>query len=187
MRGDTLDQFLTAATVLLMDSSCSLHWADYTSHLPDPPNLSTMRDFCEHRLTALQIHPTVKKSDKVDAGSRLSLGIEQLSLRSTTYGKPRGIPVLSARKSTRSIYQCSTFMGWTVDRRMSTVHKKQLCNNCLGRGHSTDTCRSKRTCRECSGRHHTFLHRPSQSTITTNENPKTTSATCSIARSPSTS
>ena len=67
--GDTLDQFLTAATVLLMDSSCSLHWADYTSHLPDPPNLSTMRDFCEHRLTALQIHPTVKKSDKVDAGS----------------------------------------------------------------------------------------------------------------------
>ena len=58
-----------ASTVLLMDSTCASHWSDYTSNTESPPGLDTLREFCEHRLTALQSNPNVKKPLKPPAVS----------------------------------------------------------------------------------------------------------------------
>ena len=52
-RGDTLDQFLTASTVLLMDSTCTSHWGNYTNTISDLPDLKTLLDLFESRLTTL--------------------------------------------------------------------------------------------------------------------------------------
>ena len=59
-----------------------------------------------------------------------------------------------------SIYQCTTFGAWTVDRRHGLVRRKHLCFNCLGSNHSIEACTSCRTRTECSQKHHTQLHRP---------------------------
>ncbi len=63
--GDSLGQFLTTSTVLLMDPACSTHWADYTSSLKEPPDLDTVLTFLEHRIATLQANPhTAKKGNK---------------------------------------------------------------------------------------------------------------------------
>ena len=71
-QGDTLGQYLAAMTLLLMDSSCASHWADYTSKRTDPPDLDTVREFCEHHIAALQSNPLTKKSSKPVAASSSS-------------------------------------------------------------------------------------------------------------------
>ena len=53
-KGDTIDQFLVASTVLLMDSNCAAKWADYTSSKKDPPDWETLMNFFEHRISTLQ-------------------------------------------------------------------------------------------------------------------------------------
>ena len=69
--------------------------------------------------------------------------------------------VCPACDGAHSIYQCTTFGAWTVDRRHGLVRRKHLCFNCLGSNHSIEACTSRRTCRECSQKqHHTLLHRP---------------------------
>ncbi len=60
--GNSLGQYLTASTVLLMDPACSTHWADYTSSLKEPPDLDTV---LEHHIVTLQANPhTAKKGNK---------------------------------------------------------------------------------------------------------------------------
>ena len=41
-KGETLDQFLVASTVLLMDATCAAHWADYSGSCKDPPGMDTV-------------------------------------------------------------------------------------------------------------------------------------------------
>ena len=53
-----------------------------------------------------------------------------------------------------SVYQCSTFKGWNVSRRLSAAKEKKLFINRLGRGHSLEMCHNKHTCKDCSGLHH---------------------------------
>ena len=56
-QGETLDQFLVASTVLLMDATCAAHWANYSGSCKDPPGMDMLNDFFEHRLTILQANP----------------------------------------------------------------------------------------------------------------------------------
>ena len=163
--GDTLGQFLTATTVLLMDSSCAMHWADYTSNRKEPPDLKTIRRFFEHRILTLQSNPhTARKIAKPPQASQPAFKQKD---------KPKST-VYHARESTydpscpasHKIYDCPSFKEWTLNKRLSTVRKKSMCFNCLGRGHSSDSCRSKRTCKDCSGKHHTLLHNLNQTSET---------------------
>ena len=67
--------------------------------------------------------------------------------------------VCPACDGAHSIYQCTTFGAWTVDRRHGLVRRKHLCLNCLGSNHSIEACTSRCTVRECSQKHHMLLHR----------------------------
>ena len=49
--GDILGLYLTASMVLLMDPTCTTHWADYNSSCGEPPDLATVCSFFEHRIT----------------------------------------------------------------------------------------------------------------------------------------
>ena len=60
------------------------------------------------------------------------------------------------------VYQCPTFQGYDMAKRMEVMNQHQLCYNCLCPGHNLATCKNKKTCRECGRRHHTMLHRPSR-------------------------
>ena len=56
------------------------------------------------------------------------------------------------------IYQCQSFKGWILDKKMSLVRKNKLCFNCLHVEHTTATCLSRHGCCHCGERHHTLLH-----------------------------
>ena len=167
--GDTLSQYLAASTVLLMDSTCASHWSDYTSKTESPPGLDALREFCEHRLTALQSNPNVKKPHKPPAVSNQQQSSKLKERPKSTVYHVRGsrdgfrdtCPICEEE---HSVYQCSTFKGWNVGRRLSAAKEKKLCINCLGRGHSLETCHSKHTCKDCSGLHHSLLHRQQDAT-----------------------
>lgn len=55
-------------------------------------------------------------------------------------------------------FKCSAFNSLTVSDRLSKVKEKNLCFNCLRRGHSVKNCPSKKSCSRCNRRHHTVLH-----------------------------
>ena len=167
--GDTLSQYLAASTVLLMDSTCASHWSDYTSKTESPPGLDTLREFCEHRLTALQSNPNVQKPHKPPAVSNQQQSSKLKERPKSTIYHVRGsrdgfrdtCPICEEE---HSVYQCLTFKGWNVGRRLSAAKEKKLCINCLGCGHSLETCHSKHTCKDCSGLHHSLLHQQQDAT-----------------------
>ena len=70
--GDSLSQYLTASTVLLMDPACSTHWTDYTSSHKEPTDLDTVRAFLEHRISILHIRPRRVTNLHLPASSRQS-------------------------------------------------------------------------------------------------------------------
>ena len=158
--GDTLSQFITAATVQLMDTSCATHWADYTSTKEEPPDMDTLRAYFEHRIATLQANPHLRMKP-----------VQPPSQTSRIKDKPRTVvhqiretsssdPHCPACGDSHNIYQCPNFRSMTVGKRYSLTQSKHLCHNCLGQGHTKDNCKSKHSCRECSARHHTWLHKP---------------------------
>lgn len=56
------------------------------------------------------------------------------------------------------IYKCEEFQALTLAERYNVQREKELCANCLHKGHTRQECQSQVTCRHCSGRHHTLLH-----------------------------
>ena len=167
--GETLDQFLVASTVLLMDATCAAHWANYSGSRKDPPGMDVLNDFFEHRLTILQANPmTGRKATRMTTANTTPSRLKEKS-RSTVL-HARETPTDSSCPACgehHPIYQCMTFKSWPVERRSSTTRKKHLCFNCLGQGHSQGSCPSKRTCRECSAHHHTLLHKPTSTSSAT--------------------
>ncbi|XP_055522775.1 uncharacterized protein LOC129716956 [Wyeomyia smithii] len=55
-------------------------------------------------------------------------------------------------------FKCSTFNDLSVENRLKLVREKQVCFNCLRRGHRGAECKSTKTCSKCKRRHHTLLH-----------------------------
>ena len=142
-----------------MDSTCATHWADYTSNRKEPPDLETIRRFFEHHIATLQFNPhTARKIAKPPQASQPAFKQKDKS-KSTVYHVRESTydPSCPACGESHKIYDCPSFKEWTSDKRLSTVRKKSMFFNCLGRGHSSDSCRSKRTCKDCSGKHHTLL------------------------------
>ncbi|XP_055622839.1 uncharacterized protein LOC129773754 [Toxorhynchites rutilus septentrionalis] len=61
-------------------------------------------------------------------------------------------------KEAHPTFKCSWFNSLTVSDRLSKVREKNVCFNCLRRGHSVKNCRSNKSCFKCNKRHHTLLH-----------------------------
>ena len=57
-RGETLDLFLVASTVRLMNATCATHWANYSYSCKDPQQMDMFNDFFKHHLTIVQANPT---------------------------------------------------------------------------------------------------------------------------------
>lgn len=55
-------------------------------------------------------------------------------------------------------FNCSAFNKLSVSQRIANVKEKQICYNCLRRGHRVKDCSSKKSCTKCHQRHHSLLH-----------------------------
>lgn len=47
-------------------------------------------------------------------------------------------------------FKCSTFNGLSAEDRLKMVRDKQVCFNCLRRGHRSGECKSSKTCSKCN-------------------------------------
>ena len=54
-------------------------------------------------------------------------------------------------------YQCTKFLEMSIEKRIETARKAQLCMNCLRSDHKTDECQAGK-CRVCNKAHNTKLH-----------------------------
>ncbi|XP_062713174.1 uncharacterized protein LOC134290145 [Aedes albopictus] len=67
--------------------------------------------------------------------------------------------VCSICDSTHNVNKCEVLKQMTVSDRMEMTKKRNLCFNCLKRGHRVGQCRSRAcTVSGCGKRHHTLLH-----------------------------
>lgn len=55
-------------------------------------------------------------------------------------------------------FTCSEFKSLSVPQRLDKVRERNVCFNCLKRGHRGADCPSERTCQKCKRRHHSLLH-----------------------------
>ena len=58
---------------------------------------------------------------------------------------------------------CETFISLNLEEKKNFVKEKQLCWNCLSKGHKIKDCASTTKCHidSCNKKHHTLLHDPS--------------------------
>ena len=56
------------------------------------------------------------------------------------------------------LYLCPKWLEYSVAQRLSHIQARNLCQNCLGVGHDTSSCKSTYKCRECQQSHHTTIH-----------------------------
>ena len=61
-------------------------------------------------------------------------------------------------KEEHSINRCKAFADLPVKQRRAHAQSSRLCYNCLGSGHSVESCSSKGRCLTCQAKHHTRLH-----------------------------
>ncbi|XP_062708370.1 uncharacterized protein LOC134288239 isoform X1 [Aedes albopictus] len=55
-------------------------------------------------------------------------------------------------------HQCADFKALPVPQRLVKVRERNVCFNCLRRGHRSADCSSDKSCQECKRRHHSLLH-----------------------------
>ncbi|XP_058840722.1 uncharacterized protein LOC131696195 [Topomyia yanbarensis] len=55
-------------------------------------------------------------------------------------------------------FKCSQFLAITVAQRLLMVRERNVCFNCLRKGHRSANCPSPGTCAKCKKRHHSLLH-----------------------------
>ena len=168
--GDSFEQLLTSLFEGLLPRNASAMWSEFTAKDFRPPTIKTFMDFIDRRIENTEtLSNTTKRSTPTPDRhySPTSSNHSSGKLKPREKNHPRAFHMKEVRTEVcpacdgaHSIYQCTTFGAWTVDRRHSLVRRKHLCFNCLGSNHSIETCTSRRTCRECSQKHHTLLHRP---------------------------
>lgn len=71
-------------------------------------------------------------------------------------------------------FSCPDFKSLNVQERLAKVRERNVCFNCLKRGHRGKDCPSEKTCNKCKRRHHTLLHAEERAKIVT-ESKDTTS------------
>ncbi|XP_055527976.1 uncharacterized protein LOC129720518 [Wyeomyia smithii] len=55
-------------------------------------------------------------------------------------------------------FTCSEFKSLSVPQRLKKVREKNVCFNCLRKGHHSSNCQSAKFCTKCKRRHHSLLH-----------------------------
>ena len=126
--GDSFEQFVAALLERLLPRSAAVLWADFSSKSDRPPTLGTFTDFLDRRLETTETLSSINRQPAYNHKSKPRSRVLHLQEnRSET---------CAACDSSHTIYQCSTFKGWSLDKRNSQARKKHLCFNCLRRNHS---------------------------------------------------
>ena len=129
--GDSLEQYLVVTTSLLIDSR---DWAHHVKAREEPPGIDLLREFLEQQITP---HQTNSLSARRKPGRAPPAA--QASNRPAQRNKPAVLHVREASNlcpacgEPHKIYVCSSFKGWSLEKKLTTVRQGKLYSNCLGK------------------------------------------------------
>lgn len=156
---DTLIIHLVSAK---LDSSTNFKWEELKSNSEKSPSLKEFFSFLNSRANILE---SVQCS-KIERQSNQKPNYKSEKPHTKTFSvsaepsPSSSSPVCVLCKGSHRLYDCATFLGKSVDERVSEAQNLKLCLNCLRKGHSSSQCRLG-PCLKCKRRHNTLLHRDS--------------------------
>ncbi|XP_035890577.1 uncharacterized protein LOC118507144 [Anopheles stephensi] len=103
---------------------------------------------------ALQVGNRVSSSNAKVPNQKTS---KRLSVNAASMKGNNVVPCVLCSKD-HYLWQCQAFLDLKPKDRQSAVNGKELCGNCLQKGHFAKSCRSRYTCQQCKKKHHTLLH-----------------------------
>lgn len=165
---DTLIVHLASAK---LDSSTSFKWEEHRISFNKSPTLKEFFDFLRSRADIIESVRS-NKGDKQGYTQFHSQRPEKYShsksfaISAAPSISTTGVACVLCNGSHR-LYDCASFLGKTVEERVSEVMRLKLCMNCLRKGHSSHQCRLG-PCSKCKSRHNTLLHRNSSQAVNIN-------------------
>lgn len=151
---------------------------ELTLHKPsDVPNVGLLIEFLERELTASEIVESGSRNNQ-NVGSQRKEYVAPTFRRTvaanaashtSTQGASGSQPFDNTRKNQSCVCcdaqhpltKCNKFLNLSPSDRYASIKNKDVCFNCLGKGHNVSQCKSSFVCRSCEKRHHTLIHFPS--------------------------
>lgn len=159
------DTILIYLSTSKLDGATKEKWAEYCQEMrKKKENLTTSNliDFLTSRSNILR--------SKVSIGSKSSFSSNKSHAKQTDTSWRKSVNTSQSQfpsnsniscficKGQHRVYVCQQFSNAALERRWQLVRENRMCSNCLGKGHTRDTCSSTRRCFKCNVNHHTLLH-----------------------------
>lgn len=164
----TWDPLLVHLIVKKLDSETYTDYKEARKSPRDLPKLKELMDFLEAKFTALE---PIHKRER-DATPNIQKPYQQRSIQypqqgsSYRQGRFPNREYQSSATYTWScplcnqghvLFRCSKFNKLSIDAKLQTVTKLNVCKNCLYI-HTDNVCNSTRRCKQCHQPHNTILH-----------------------------
>lgn len=163
----TTDTLLIYLFTSKLDEETIQKWKEYTKHTQFP-KLEQLFEFLHERCQVIEPLRTKYKTPSPQvpvAHNRINQQARDQThrpLRETRVNKPQVFVTQHGAtcnfcKGSHFSQNCDDFTKLSVSERSQLVKQRNLCFNCLRRGHSVTECQAM-TCKRCHLKHHTLLH-----------------------------
>ncbi|XP_030755482.1 uncharacterized protein LOC115881899 [Sitophilus oryzae] len=155
---DKWDTLLIYLICSKLDNSTRREW-EVVSEPLTIPSTKDFTDFLHKRCILLQTINYKKPENKSQSPSNISSFKNTKSFnhkeQSQNYFAMAACVIC---KQTHKITICDKFLSLSPKTRYAEAKKHKLCANCLGAGHSYQTCTTENLCMVCNKKHHVLLH-----------------------------
>ena len=171
--GQPVEQWSTILIYLVaskLDYTTRRDWKLYAVK-DDPENLPTMDnlfEFLTQRSHTLELVEGSKSKQDTGQPNVQKKTDKKVSLASTTP------PSCEYCQGEHFIYRYEKFADLSMQEKKQEVRKRQLCYNCLRKGHYLPACTASK-CKKCSEKHNTLLHSDEKEDSATSTKKKETS------------
>ncbi|XP_055604343.1 uncharacterized protein LOC129752593 [Uranotaenia lowii] len=168
LRREERDCWLIHLLLMKVDVETRQHWIDRTAIFEFPASVEEFLGFIDQRAYALETahnssfrsggaphRPSGNPPHRPSSGRFDRSQQRSQSFISTGIGASAKCNV--CQQKPHYLLFCQKFRSMSSAERLQTVHRMDLCTNCLRVKHGVATCDAGR-CRKCNEAHHTLLH-----------------------------
>ena len=148
------EQIVVHLLAAALDKDTRRHWESTIVH-GELPNYTDTLKFLKDQCFVLERCESSKSSQPQSKMMMPAKPIHQKSLAVTTNASE--IKCDFCGKGHLN-FTCSEFKSLSVLQRLGKVREKNVCFNCLRKGHRGKNCPSDKTCAKCQRNHHSLLH-----------------------------
>lgn len=148
---DNWGPVLIHIAVQKLSTGLKKEWEKSLAGTNDYPTFQVFNEFLKLQLRILE---NLERDREASSSSESQ--IKRKSAHNTTV--KTSSPTCGYCSQPHFIFQCDEFQQLSLADRYKAQREKELCSNCLFKGHPVNECRSKGSCRLCMERHHTLLH-----------------------------